>query len=27
VATEYETKFHEAGMPIYRLEAVKPLAD
>ncbi len=24
VATEYELKFHEAGMPIYRLEAVKP---
>lgn len=23
VATEYETKFHEKGMPIYRLEAVK----
>ena len=24
VATEYETKFHNQGMPIYRLEAVKP---
>ncbi len=24
VATEYETKFHEKGMPIYRLEATKP---
>ncbi len=24
VATEYETKFHAQGMPIYRLEAVKP---
>lgn len=24
VATEYETKFHLQGMPIYRLEAVKP---
>lgn len=24
VATEYEIKFHAAGMPIYRLEAVKP---
>ncbi|MBR2009589.1 MAG: tRNA (guanosine(46)-N7)-methyltransferase TrmB [Peptococcaceae bacterium] len=24
VATEYETKFHNPGMPIYRLEAVKP---
>ncbi len=25
VATEYETKFHNQGLPIYRLEAVKPL--
>ena len=25
VATEYETKFHLQGMPIYRLEAVKPV--
>ena len=24
VATEYETKFHNQGMPIYRLEAIKP---
>lgn len=24
VATEYETKFHEKGLPIYRLEAIKP---
>ena len=24
VATEYETKFHNQGMPIYRLEAVRP---
>ena len=24
VATEYETKFHNQGMPIYRLEAKKP---
>ena len=24
VATEYETKFHAQGMPIYRLEAIKP---
>ena len=24
VATEYETKFHAADMPIYRLEAIKP---
>ena len=24
VATEYETKFHTQGMPIYRLEATKP---
>ncbi len=24
VATEYETKFHEKGMPIYRLEATRP---
>ena len=24
VATEYETKFHAQGMPIYRLEAEKP---
>ena len=24
VSTEYETKFHNQGMPIYRLEAVKP---
>jgi len=25
VATEYEMKFHEKGMPIYRLEAICPL--
>lgn len=25
VATEYETKFHEKGQPIYRLEAIKPI--
>lgn len=25
VATEYETKFHNQGLPIYRLEAVKPV--
>ena len=25
VATEYETKFHEKGEPIYRLEAIKPV--
>lgn len=25
VATEYETKFHEKGQPIYRLEAIKPV--
>lgn len=24
VATEYELKFHEQGMPIYRLEAIRP---
>jgi tRNA (guanine-N7-)-methyltransferase len=24
VATEYEMKFHEKGLPIYRLEAIKP---
>jgi hypothetical protein len=24
VATEHETKFHNQGMPLYRLEAVKP---
>lgn len=24
VATEYETKFHERGLPIYRLEAIRP---
>lgn len=25
VATEYETKFHEKGLPIYRLEAIRPI--
>lgn len=24
VATEYEAKFHEKGLPIYRLEAIRP---
>lgn len=24
IATEYETKFHKNGQPIYRLEAIKP---
>ena len=27
VATEYEMKFHAAGLPIYRLEAVKPRSE